>query len=190
MLKGWVAARAHGGRQVKKVTLSTLDGTVTRDLACDLLVASAGLTPLNGPLNLAGAKLTYDNHSGYFLPEQLPAGMFSCGRMTGLNHPQAIEASGRIAALQALAAVGHPDNKALAAAEAGARELPGVDRGCKLVTAPVKGRKSFICFDEDTTIKNITQAIDMGFDMPELIKRFTSAGTGPGQPGAHRRELV
>ena len=63
------------------------------------------------------------------------------------------------------------------------RELPGVERGCKLVTAPVKGRKSFICFDEDTTIKNIKQAVDMGFDVPELIKRFTSAGTGPGQGG-------
>ena len=51
------------------------------------------------------------------------------------------------------------------------------------MTAPVKGRKSFICFDEDTTVKNIKQAIDMGFDVPELIKRFTSAGTGPGQGG-------
>jgi sarcosine oxidase subunit alpha len=183
VLKGWVAARAHGGKQVKKVSLSTLDGTVSRDLNCDLLVASAGLTPVNGPLNLAGAKLAYDNHTGFFLPHKLPHGMFTAGRMTGRNHPQAIEASGHRAALQALESIGHPDRKALDAADAAVENLPGIDRGCKLVTAPVKGRKSFICFDEDTTIKNITQAIDMGFDMPELIKRFTSAGTGPGQGG-------
>ncbi|RLC01296.1 MAG: glycine cleavage T protein (aminomethyl transferase), partial [Deltaproteobacteria bacterium] len=44
-------------------------------------------------------------------------------------------------------------------------------------------RKSFICFDEDATIKNIKQAIDKGFDMPELIKRFTATGLGPGQGG-------
>jgi sarcosine oxidase subunit alpha len=47
----------------------------------------------------------------------------------------------------------------------------------------VKGRKSFICFDEDTTVKNVEQALEMGFDATELIKRFTAAGTGPGQGG-------
>jgi sarcosine oxidase subunit alpha len=62
-------------------------------------------------------------------------------------------------------------------------QLPDADRGCKLVTAPVKGRKTFICFDEDTTIKNVKQALEMGFDATELIKRFTAAGTGPGQGG-------
>ena len=32
-------------------------------------------------------------------------------------------------------------------------------------------------------MKNIKQAMAMGFDMPELIKRFSAAGTGPGQGG-------
>lgn len=109
--------------------------------------------------------------------------MFPAGRLTGINHPQAIEASGRLAGLRAAAACGASNDAAMAQAEATADGLPGTERGCKLVTAPVKGRKSFICFDEDTTIKNIKQAIEMGFDVPELIKRFTSAGTGPGQGG-------
>jgi sarcosine oxidase, subunit alpha len=183
VLKGWVAAKAHGCKQVSKVTLATLDGTIKRHIPCDLLVASAGHTPVNGPLILAQAKMVYDNHTGYFLPRNLPEKMFSAGRMTGCNQPQAIEASGRLAGLNALAALGEIDDSALSAAEKAAAALPGADRGSKLVTAPVKGRKSFICFDEDTTIKNIRQAIDMGFDVPELIKRFTSAGTGPGQGG-------
>ena len=183
VLKGWVAAKAHGCKQVTNVTLSTLEGTVKRQMPCDLLVASAGLTPVTGPLSLAQAKMVYDNHSGYFLPKKLPEKMFSAGRVTGLHHPQAIEASGRLAGLKALAAIGIIDDTFVCAAEKVSRELPGVERGCKLVTAPVKGRKSFICFDEDTTIKNIKQAVDMGFDVPELIKRFTSAGTGPGQGG-------
>ena len=183
VLKGWVAAIAHGCKQVTKVTLSTLDGTIRRHMPCDLLVASAGHTPVNGPLILAQAKMVYDSHSGYFLPQKLPEKMFSAGRMTGRSHPQAIEASGRLAGLKALAALGVIDDTAVSSAEKAAAVLPGVDQGCKLVTAPVKGRKSFICFDEDTTIKNIKQAIDMGFDIPELIKRFTSAGTGPGQGG-------
>ena len=51
------------------------------------------------------------------------------------------------------------------------------------MTAPVQGRKTFICFDEDTTVKNVKQALAQGFDATELIKRFTAAGTGPGQGG-------
>jgi sarcosine oxidase subunit alpha len=183
VLKGWVATKAHGCKQVTRVTLATLDGTIKRQMPCDLLVASAGHTPVNGPLILAQAKMVYDNHTGYFLPQKLPENMFSAGRMTGCSHPQTIEASGRLAGLKALSVLGVIDEKAVASAEKAAAALPGADRGCKLVTAPVKGRKSFICFDEDTTIKNIKQAIDMGFDVPELIKRFTSAGTGPGQGG-------
>ncbi len=183
VLKGWVAAKAHGGRQVDKVTLATLDGTIKRHLPCDLLVASAGLTPVTGPFILAQAEMGYDSQTGYFLPTRLPEKMFPAGRLTGINHPQAIETSGRVAGLRAAAACGASNDAAMAQAEATAAGLPGPERGCKLVTAPVKGRKSFICFDEDTTVKNIKQAIDMGFDVPELIKRFTSAGTGPGQGG-------
>ncbi|MFO7715220.1 2Fe-2S iron-sulfur cluster-binding protein [Desulfosarcina sp.] len=183
VLKGWVATRAHGCKKVEKVTLATIEGTVKRQFPCDLLVASAGLTPVTGPFILAQAKMGYDTHTGYFLPTELPEKMFPAGRLTGINAPASIEASGRLAGLKAAAAAGADMAKALAAAEKAAAALPGPERGCKLVTAPVKGRKSFICFDEDTTIKNIKQAIEMGFDVPELIKRFTSAGTGPGQGG-------
>ena len=89
VLKGWVAARAHGGKQVKKVTLSTVEGTVKRDFDCDLLVASAGLTPVTGPFILAQAKMVYDSRTGYFLPTELPERMFSAGRLTGINDPAA-----------------------------------------------------------------------------------------------------
>ncbi len=68
-------------------------------------------------------------------------------------------------------------------------ELPGPVRGSKFVKAPVSGKKTFICFDEDTTLKNVDQAMAMGFDVPELIKRFTSAGTGPGQGGVPGHNL-
>ena len=182
-LRGWVAARAHGAKQVNKVTLRTIEGSVKRQIECDLLVASAGLTPLTGPLTLAQARLRYDAHTGYFLPADLPAKMHAAGSLTGRNHPLSIEASGRLAGLRAAADCGADTAEAVAAAADRLSRLPGPERGTKLVTAPVKGRKSFICFDEDTTVKNIKQAIDMGFDVPELIKRFTSAGTGPGQGG-------
>ncbi len=192
VLKGWVATKAHGCKKVKKATVATVDGTISRDFDCDLLVASAGFTPVTGPLTLAGAKLKYDTHTNFFLPETLPEKTYTAGRMMGYENSLAIAASGTLAGLKAAMdcnSCGASEIeiteavKAIEAAEALLKALPGTARGTKLVTAPVKGRKSFICFDEDTTIKNIKQAIDMGFDVPELIKRFTSAGTGPGQGG-------
>jgi sarcosine oxidase subunit alpha len=125
----------------------------------------------------------YDSLTGYFLPTELPERMFPAGRLTGINHPGAIEASGRLAGLKAAAAAGADMDTAVAAARQAASALPGPERGCKLVTAPVKGRKSFICFDEDATVKSVKQAIDKGFDVPELVKRFAGVGLGPGQGG-------
>jgi sarcosine oxidase subunit alpha len=183
VLKGWVAAKAHGAKQVQKVTLSTIEGTVKRQFDCDLLVASAGLTPVTGPLILAQAQMAYDSHTGYFLPTELPAKMFPAGRLSGINDPDAIEASGRLAGLKAAAGTGADLAGEIAKAEKAVATLPGPERGCKLVTAPVKGRKSFICFDEDATVKSVKQAIDMGFDVPELVKRFAGVGLGPGQGG-------
>ena len=183
VLTGWVAVRAHGGKTVGGVTLATVEGTVRRRFSCDLLVASAGLTPVNAPLTLAGARLAHDRHTGYFLPVKIPEKIFSAGRMTGLDHPLAVETSGELAGWRAAAVCGKETSGALVAAETRLASLPGLARGTKLVTAPVCGRKSFVCFDEDTTMKNIKQALAMGFDVPELIKRFTAAGTGPGQGG-------
>lgn len=182
-LKGWVALEAHGKNAVEKITMATLHGDGKRELPCDVLIASAGLTPVTGPMILADAKMAYDGHTGYFLAKELPEKMFQAGSVTGLNAPASIEASGRLAGLKAAIACGAELGKALDEAQLLAAALPGPEKGCTLVMAPVAGRKSFICFDEDTTIKNIKQALQMGFDVPELIKRFTSAGTGPGQGG-------
>ena len=182
-LKGWVATRVHGRKKVEKVSVSSIDGLVSKTLSCDLLVASAGMTPVTGPITVALGKLKYDAHTGFFLPDKLPEKMHVAGRVLGLDDPVSIEISGTLAGLKASFDCENCSIREIGEVRKTLENLPGPSRGTKLVTAPVKGRKSFICFDEDTTIKNIKQAIDKGFDMPELIKRFTSAGTGPGQGG-------
>jgi len=182
-LSGWVAAEAHGKSTVEKVTLVTNQGTLPKEFACDLLVASAGLTPVTGPLTMAQARLEYDPHTGFFLARNLPARMHAAGRLLGLSHPWSIETSGTLAGLQAAVDCGAEAAGEIDQVRQNLATLAGPDKGCKMVTAPVKGRKTFICFDEDTTIKNIKQALEMGFDAAELIKRFTAAGTGPGQGG-------
>ena len=181
-LRGWVAQKANGS-PLKQVSLTTLQGTFDKKFECDLLVASAGMTPVTGPLSLVQAEMAFDQHTGFFLPRSLPDGVYAAGRLLGLNDSQAIEASGRVAGLSAVASCGKGSEAALDDARQTLAGRPQPEKGCNLVMAPVKGRKAFICFDEDTTVKNIKQAIAMGFDATELIKRFTAAGTGPGQSG-------
>ena len=181
-LNGWVAREAKGS-PLKNVCLTTLQGTFEKKFECDLLVASAGLTPVTGPLSLAQVELTFDRRTGFFLPAGLPTGVYAAGRLLGLNDSRALEASGRVAGLSAAANCGKESAAELNQARSALSGLPQPEKGSNMVMAPGKGRKAFICFDEDTTVKNIKQAIAMGFDATELIKRFTAAGTGPGQSG-------
>lgn len=188
-LKGWVAADAQARPLLKQVTFSTITGTVSKTFDCDVLAASAGFTPVTGPLNTAGAKLAFDNHTGFFLPADLPPHTFAAGRVLGFQKPLSVEASGRLAGLRAAADCGKGMDDAVREAQAALAALPGPERGSKLVSAPVKGNKTFLCFDEDATLKNVKQAMSQGFDVPELIKRFTAAGTGPGQGGISGHNL-
>ena len=183
---GWTAQKAHGFQSVSKATLTSVNGVHSESFDCDLLLASAGFTPVNTPLILAGAKLAFDNHTGFFLAEKLPPAIYPAGRMLGFTDPSSIEASGELAAVKALMDLGLAD---LAAAESKQNRHSAPERGSKFVCAPVCTHKTFICFDEDTTLKNIDQAVDDGFDVPELIKRYTTAGTGPGQGGISGHNL-
>lgn len=182
-LPGWRASEVRGKKRVEGVILTSEKGAEQRDFACDFLAASAGLSPLTGPLTLAGAESTYDDHTGFFLPQDLPPGVHMTGRLLGLTHPEAIEASGRSAGLRAAIECGASLAEALEEAEVALRSLPGPASGSKEISVPGKGRKTFVCFDMDVTAKNIRQALDQGFDAEELVKRFTGAGTGPGQGG-------
>ncbi|RTZ99911.1 MAG: glycine cleavage T protein (aminomethyl transferase) [Deltaproteobacteria bacterium] len=181
--RGWIAYKAHGAKQVKKVTIGPLAGVQRQDIECDLLVASAGLTPLTGLLSTRQVELLFDRHTGFFLPAGLPDGIHTAGRMLGFQDSVKIEISGQLAGMEAAADCGFNAPGEIDSIKVRINAFPGPALGSKIVSAPVKGKKTFICFDEDTTLKNIDQAMADGFDVPELIKRYTSAGTGPGQGG-------
>jgi sarcosine oxidase subunit alpha len=184
-MTGWAASRAEGDKVLSGVVLSSLDGANRRRMNCDALVASAGLSPDNGPLSVAGATFTYDRWTNFHLPETLPPRIHAAGRMLGHHHPTAVEASGRLAGLAAARDCGRPVQAEIERAEQELAAAPPPPWGSKLVLAPgiEQGRKTFICFDEDATVKHVAQACQQGFDLPELAKRFTATGTGPGQGG-------
>ncbi|GBC61109.1 aminomethyltransferase [Desulfonema ishimotonii] len=183
LLKGWAASEVRGKKGVEQVVLSRADGSETREFACDLLAASAGLTPVTGPLAMAGFRTAYDAHTGFFLPQNLPEGIYMAGRMTGLEHPLSPEASGHLAGLRAAAHCGADVEKEISAGRETLKSLPGPVRGHDIVSGPCNGRKAFVCFDADVTLRNIEQSCQAGFDTAMLAKRWTGAGTGPGQGG-------
>jgi sarcosine oxidase subunit alpha len=98
VLRGWVAAKAHGSKQVEK--RHPCHPERHRQASLHLRPAGGLRRPHagNGPFILAQAKMGYDSRTGYFLPtRKLPEKMFPAGRITGINDPDAIEASGRLA---------------------------------------------------------------------------------------------
>jgi len=181
-LPRWHASEAKGKKRVEGVVLCD-EKEGRRDFGCDLLVASAGLSPVIGPLSLAGAEPAYDPETGFYLPRSLPPGVYMAGRITGLTHAGSVEASGRSAGLRAARDCGASVEAALQKSEMVLQALPGPAGGKTISLNIGKGKKTFVCFDMDVTVKHLRQSVDRGFDTPEAAKRFTGAGTGPGQSG-------
>ncbi len=188
-LKHYIANAASGKKHITGVTLSPIKGTGQQKVACDLLVASAGFTPITGPLNTVGAKMKFDEYTCFFLPEKMPPGVHAAGRMLGHQAPEAIEAMGTLAGLKAARDAGK--SSSFSEMEDTLKSLPGPAKGNSIAFSPNigDGRKSFVCFDEDGTVKSVRQSISQGFDKPELIKRFGGFGLGPGQGGVPGHNL-
>jgi len=182
-LPGWAASDVKGGKRVKGAILGHRDSSESRSFTCDLLVASAGQQAVIGPLSSAKAKFGFCTETGMFQPTRLPERIFPAGRMLGYTDPGGIEASGRMAGLEAAAACGRDLKTAMHDVRESLATLPGKAGGCDLVHGPDLGigNKAFICFDGDGTYKNAVQCAQQGFDVPELAKRFGGFGLGPGQ---------
>lgn len=188
-MPGWAVSKAEGRKALEKVTLMTVEGIRQKSFECDTLVASADLTPAAGPLLMSGAQMEYDLHTGFFLPEQLPPKVHAAGRLLGYYDLFSIEASGQLAGLNAAKDCGVSVDAPLKTVQEEFERLPGPARGSKWMLPPSVAQNQgaveniFICLDEDTTVKHISEAYTMGFDTAELTKRFTGAGSGPGQDG-------
>jgi len=183
VLKGVVVQKAEGKHRVQGAQLVSLQNGSVHRYKCNLLVGSAGQVPALGPLILAKAKLAYDEKKGFFLPSSLPEGVLAAGRMIGLNEPQAIETSGTLAGLKAAQWCGSDSASRIREEEQKLRSLTDQTNCSTFVKAPRALAQSFVCFDEDVTVKDVLSGCDEGFDSVELNKRWTTAGMGPSQGG-------
>lgn len=186
---GWAAYRASGVKSVSGVRLAACRSGESRRFACDLLVAAAGLSPVAEPLALFCDSPEADANTGFFLPKTYPPGVFAAGSILGFLDPRSRIDSGEKAGIRAARFCG-ADSFQQAPEMAGADDLsPPPNAAPVWLGHPGRESKQFVCFDEDVTVKHIRQAISRGFTVPELIKRFSAAGTGPGQGGISGHNL-
>jgi sarcosine oxidase subunit alpha len=171
-----------------------------RRIACDGIIMSVGWAPAANLLYQAGTKMRFDDHLQQFVPDQLPTGVFACGRVNGVYEFEQKLLDGRRAGLEAVMYLGyttsvgakHSGDKLYSSTQfsnPNASPFP-IDRTLQespshpwaIMEHPVG--KNFVDFDEDLQFKDFPNAAQEGFDNIELLKRYTTVGMGPSQ-GKH-----
>ena len=173
------ALPAADGRRVAGVKLAPVTSTApVMELACDGIFMSVGWAPAAPLLYQAGTKMRYDEGVHQFVPDQLPDGLYACGRVNGIHTPAARLLDGERAGSAAAAHCGCGAAKAVSVPA----ETEPPTHPWPIVSHP-KG-KNFIDFDEDLQLADLENAIQEGFDNIELMKRYSTVGMGPSQ-GKH-----
>jgi sarcosine oxidase, subunit alpha len=191
-LHGWTVLAARGSRAVQGTALAPLQSLGAggaaaehREFECDLLIVSGGDAPATALPAQAGAETAYDEALGQFRLAKLPAGVWAAGQLAGEGGWGLAEESGELAGLQSAHALGLGGNRVTVRRTelrsqlmAGARDrvaVPPADAG-----VASRGR-SFTCFCEDVSAKDIHRSVEEGYDSIELCKRYTTVTMGPCQ---------
>ena len=173
------AVPAAGGKRVAGVRIAKADmATPATEIACDGVFMSVGWAPAAPLLYQAGTKMRYDDGVHQFVPDQLPDGIFACGRVNGVHEPESRMLDGERAGSAAAAHCGCGMAKSVSVPA----ETESPTHPWPIVPHP-KG-KNFIDFDEDLQLADLENAIQEGFDNIELMKRYSTVGMGPSQ-GKH-----
>ncbi len=184
-----IEASARSGSQLGRFDYTRLAGAdgrsdgqrrVRNHLGVDGLWMSVGFAPANALLHQARAQLAWSEELGQFLPEQLPAGLYACGKVNGVFGLAERIADGQDAGTCAAGRLAGAHCARAAAPTPAAAECP---THAYPIYAHPKG-KEFVDFDEDLQIRDIENACQEGFDSSELLKRFSTLGMGPSQ-GKH-----
>ncbi len=175
---------AKGKSSLKQVVAAPFDGNACElseafEIDADLLLMSVGWAPAAQLLYQAGSRMGYDATLEQILPQELPNGIFACGRLNGAFTLEQRLADGERAGTEAAAFI---KDQPLPAELADCRDTEAHSHPWPIVDHP-KG-KNFVDYDEDLQLKDLVNAAKEGFDNIELMKRFSTVGMGPSQ-GKH-----
>jgi sarcosine oxidase, subunit alpha len=174
-----------GGFQFRSAMTVTTNNSLTApidaavSLEIDGLWMSVGFAPANALLHQAGARMQYQQNLEQFVPAELPAGVYACGKINGAYGLRDRIADGTDAGACAAASL-QSDSQRMRAPALTPEESP--THGYPIFPHP--RAKEFVDFDEDLQIKDLVNACQEGFDSSELLKRFSTVGMGPSQ-GKH-----
>ena len=191
LLPSHAVVRAEGRKRVTAAVVTRLEGGVPtgdeRRLACDVVCASGGFRPADGLLHQAGGSSGYDSNLGESVPSLVPPNWHVAGEVTGIHDLGVAVLQGKLAGLRGAASLG-PDSSASPEVERLDAELATAEaayRGRRShVAAPARGgdgAREFVCFCEDVTVRDITNAVDEGFRDIQTLKRYSTVTMGPCQ---------
>ena len=172
-------AIAGSGGGVRRFDFEAGTSGSRESIELDGLWMSVGFAPANAFLHQAGGSVRYDRAIEQFVPDVLPAGVYTCGKIAGAYPFDERVRDGRRAGAQAAFHLGlgiqPPAARGTATEESPTHAYP--------VFPHAKG-KEFVDFDEDLQLADIVNACQEGFDSSELLKRYSTLGMGPSQ-GKH-----
>ncbi len=182
--------RAEGTRIVIGGIVGELgpNGTTGRErqFDCDTIAMSGGFQPASALLHQAGAAFMRDADLNADIPAQLPETIHAAGDVTGIHDPTISAMQGKLAGLQASAAMKPATNDThRATLKRSLRETISAYRRRVLVApAPVNlaaGPRQFVCYCEDVLAKDIVQGVNEGFRDVQMLKRYSTVTMGPCQ---------
>ena len=196
VLPSHALARAEGVKKVVGGVVSRLqEGRITteeRQFDADIIAMSGGFEPAASLLQQAGASLAYDEATGDTVPSELPEGVFAVGGAAGALSLEETILQGRLAGAEAASgAVGAQSTANLRKSlEAAQREHGTGSARSGPPPQGLSGAKQFVCFCEDVTSRDITTAVDEGFEDIQILKRYSTVTMGPCQGKMCHRNFV
>ena len=201
ILSSHAITRAEGKNKLRAVGVTGLDAGVptgeVRRFRCDLLCMSGGFQPANALFYQSGCTLVFDETLDEAVPKELPDGLYAAGEVTGIHDLAASLLQGKLAGLEAANSLGsvpassHDELETLRQQLADVRaEYAERNARSKVPLEAAIGKKNFVCFCEDVTVKDISDAVGEGFDDIQLLKRYSTASMGPCQGKMCLKSLV
>ncbi len=195
---GWTVTQAKGSREVDGAMLAEIEqrsggageqGSKLTPKAgtheyvqCDLVVVSIGWTAAAGLLNQVKAKFSYDEARAELALTELPPKVYAAGRVAGSHQVSTELAEGEMAGLNAAAEAGYgPGAPETLAQQVATLKAGEAVRNSAAVYAYGGGKKTFISFDEDVTVKDLQDSVAEGYSSMELLKRYSTLSMGPSQ---------
>ena len=179
-LPGQTILAAHGRRRVEGVTVGPPGARAGHKISCDLVVSSGFAMPSTNLLAMTGVELAFDDAAQAFLPVELPSNVHAAGAVAGARSADAAVTQGRLAGLEAAAAVGRDVDVERIAALTREAQAAGDPVILPPESSALEG-KQFACLCMDVTNKELKKAVAEGFDSMELLKRYTTVTMGPCQ---------